>query len=575
MKKKAMQIFTMLFWILFLIDADSYYAPYLVTTILAFVCFYHNCEIPSEKEKKHVFIKVSASIFSFMVILAEYQIWFMREDSKYTIFRWIDTIVLFILLAIGGFWTAYHILYCFAGKLENVYLKKISYKISPKAIFMLSFLIISVLNCIILYTCRYPGALSGDSITQLYQVMTNTYSNHHPFYHTMLIKIFVTIGLKLFGDINAAVALYSTVQILFMAICFATVIYTLYEMNISARIIIAITAGYMLMPFHITYSFTMWKDVWFGGGITLFTVYTYRCLKKIGKNQLYNQVMLLVSGISVCLFRSNGLFVFVFTFLAFLFLFAKREKKIGVTFVAIIVVSFIMKHITLSALEVVQPDTIEFLSIPVQQISRVAVEYNDFTEEQRKLLEQVIDVEAISEAYLPYLSDPIKDLVRQKGNQQLIIDNKGAFVKLYIQVGLKHPITYIKAWVNQTRGFWNSGYYYWRWEDGVNPNPYGIERTVYSEWILAGFQGYLKIFSTNRFLQLFLCIGFYVWIDLFLCFISIIRGDKVGLFLTIPIIAIIASLVISTPVFAEFRYAYGVFCSLPFVAVTSFYKKEE
>lgn len=86
------------------------------------------------------------------------------------------------------------------------------------------------------------------------------------------------------------------------------------------------------------------------------------------------------------------------------------------------------------------------------------------------------------------------------------------------------------------------------------------------------FDHYLWLFSNNRLLQLFLCIGFYVWIDLFLCFISIIRRDKVGLFLSFPILAVIISLVVSTPVFSEFRYVYSIFCSIPFLIVAVFHK---
>lgn len=61
---------------------------------------------------------------------------------------------------------------------------------------------------------------------------------------------------------------------------------------------------------------------------------------------------------------------------------------------------------------------------------------------------------------------------------------------------------------------------------------------------------------------------------MFLCFASIARKDKTGIFMAIPVLAIIVSLLISTPVYAEFRYAYSVFCSLPFVIFAVFYKGE-
>lgn len=57
-----------------------------------------------------------------------------------------------------------------------------------------------------------------------------------------------------------------------------------------------------------------------------------------------------------------------------------------------------------------------------------------------------------------------------------------------------------------------------------------------------------------------------------LCFISIIKKSKTGLFMTFPVMAVIFSLFMSTSVYSGSRYAYSVFCSLPFVIFAVFYK---
>ena len=47
-----------------------------------------------------------------------------------------------------------------------------------------------------LFLAAYPGILTNDSISQMQQLLSNSnYSNHAPFYHTMLIKGCVSIGL--------------------------------------------------------------------------------------------------------------------------------------------------------------------------------------------------------------------------------------------------------------------------------------------------------------------------------------------------------------------------------------------
>lgn len=188
-----------------------------------------------------------------------------------------------------------------------------------------------------------------------------------------------------------------------------------------------------------------------------------------------------------------------------------------------------------------------------------------------------MDRDIVKEVYLPYISDPVKKHVRKVGTLNLIFqtDEWGRLAKLYVKLGLRHPGSYVKAWVDQTCGFWNGGYSYWRWYNDIYENEYGIKKTICSEKIKSFYDNYLWLFENNRMLQIFLCIGFYVWIDFGLCIFSIIRKDKTGILLSVPIIATILSLIISSPVFAEFRYVYAIFCTLPFVIVATFISKRE
>ena len=65
--------------------------------------------------------------------------------------------------------------------------------------------------------------------------------------------------------------------------------------------------------------------------------------------------------------------------------------------------------------------------------------------------------------------------------------------------------------------------------------------------------------------QIFVCIGFFDWLLLISLFVALLRHDRIGIMLTIPMIANILTLLIATPVYAEMRYNYAVFCALPIV----------
>lgn len=505
-------------------------------------------------------------MFSAIVVLANYGM-FTGADDKWQLC--LNIISLFAVSA-GGWCVFGEILRYFSRK-ELFRMGDSKSKNLDKWIFVGAAAIITVVDLCVLFGTQYPGTLTPDSIWQMSQVLTHTYSNHHPYYHTQIIHFLVWIGYHLFGNINAAVATYSVFSVGVMASCFAYVVYTIYQAAHNKWLTFGVFLYYLIMPFHIMYSITMWKDVFFGGIVTIFVVTWYRILRQIGKHQKLDWVIMLISALGMCVLRSNGLMAFGCSVIVFGILFGKKQRKMLLCFMGVIIVSFILKHPVLSALKVTQPDTIEALSIPAQQIARVVVNERELTDKQTELLSQVIDIEKISEEYLSFISDPVKELVREKDNQDYIGTHRLEFISLYVQLGLRYPADYIAAWIDQTKGYWNAGYDYWRWTSGVYKNSLGIERTVNSEHFssLVGFCLYL--WEHNSITQLFLSIGLYVWGIIFSTYMAIIKRKRVELFVAIPFLAVILSLLIATPVYAEFRYAYAIFCGMPFLLFTALF----
>ena len=85
------------------------------------------------------------------------------------------------------------------------------------AVFLCCFLIIFI--CWLPYFLAYfPGILSNDSVWQMDQILgIRPLSNHHPFTHTMIIKLFYSIGYAIFGTANAGIATYTLFQMTTMA----------------------------------------------------------------------------------------------------------------------------------------------------------------------------------------------------------------------------------------------------------------------------------------------------------------------------------------------------------------------
>ena len=575
----GIELALILYWCAYLSKSDAHIAPYLLVGLLALYfavvrsrsAFAAETFSKSETRVTNGFAFLLAST----VVLANYKMFVGADDGGFLAalasgrFKAYQGIAEALLLWGIGFWLFKEILIGVAG-LDGIETDSAPIK-NKKLMFGILGSVMALFYALFLFGSQYPGELTPDSIYQMTQLLTHSYSNHHPYYHTQIIHAVIAVGLKVFGDINRAVALYSVFSILVMTFSFLYVVETVYTCTQNRKILLVVFLFYLLMPFHIMYSMTMWKDVFFGASVTCFAVSCYRCLQSAG-NGKWNWMMLLLASFGMGLLRSNGWVALFVSTMAFVVLFRKKYKKMFFLFAVVLLSTFILKHPVLSFLQVTQPDTIESLSIPAQQIARVIVDGKTLTEEQSQIVSKVIDIDQVPKKYKNFISDPVKHLVRQKGNQEYLRQHPVEFLKLYGQLGLRYPHEYVKAWIDQTRGYWNGGYSYWRWSTGVKKNTLGIKRTVKSQFLDKALKKYLKIWETSPFLQLFLSIGLYVWGIVLLSYRAVMRRNREVLFATIPFLAVIATLLIATPVFAEFRYAYAIFCGFPFLLAIAFAK---
>ncbi len=557
-----------------LLDSRALFAPYLIALLFA-VFSLNRCRKMTFDKKKFSYrtLVVVSAICALLLTLANYAIWAhpILPDVRSPFFVRLVKLLTLAVLFSGIFASCLNIFryVCFSSEAFSITKQPAEKK---ARFFLIPFVIILCIYLVIWLCCYYPGLMSLDSIDQVSQLFSGEYSNHQPFYHTMLLGVFMRIGLFMFKNMNAAIATYTVIQILFMAMTFSYVTYNLAVLDMPLWTVIASCAWYALMPFHIMFSFTVWKDVYFGAFTTLLIMFFIRIMKNIGKEWL-NLAAFVFSSLMMCLIRSNGLFAYVFVFAAVLLL-ARKKRKLLFSMIAVIVVSFVLKHSVLAALNVVQPDTVESLSIPLQQVARVVADDGVMSEEDMRILSNIIDVSSIKDTYDPDISDPIKNAIRDLGNQKYLSENMGEFAGLYLRGLVHNPMKYVEAWVDSTCGYWNSGYNYWIWFWDVESNPYGISRVISSEGVLRAMDEYLWLFYNNRLLQVFGAIGLFVWITVIAFARCISDNNRTGIIAIMPIAAILLSLLVSSPVYAEFRYMYALFCALPILLAVTCHQKE-
>ncbi|MBR4948854.1 MAG: hypothetical protein IKZ29_09880 [Clostridiales bacterium] len=552
---------------------------YLITGVFAIFAFIMNQAVlgkgsddVSEKDKKYrsKVLLGFAALFGVMVVVANYEHYMNLSVT----FQLISIVLLFLSAGVV-FINIFKFCDSFLAKHD---IAKQDKPADPAKWFVISFTLLAVFYMLVFFLCSYPGQICSDSMNQIHQIVTGNYSNHHPVYQTWIIGFFYNIGMSMFQDINAAVATYTIFQIIFMSATFAFMISTIIEAGGRRIFAAGWLIWFLITPCHIIFSFTLWKDSLYGAVVCLFIVYLYRIFKKLGKRQSVNYAMLFLTGVGFNLLRSNGLpaFLLLIVIFAVVAVITKKiDKKILFAFLASLIVALIMKFPMLKAMNIPQADTVEMLSIPVQQVTRIARENYDFTSSERAVIDQVASIERMEERYNPRIYDYARDVIRYEGNQQYIKDHPFQCLGTWFTIVIRHPVLATRAWVDQTSGYWNPCSYYWmKWWDGVCEED-GLRLIINSQGAYETFHKYVRWFTDdNAILVQTYNVGLHVWIILF-CFVYCIYYKRKNVLFSLPVLCLVATLLIATLMHDEFRFGYPIYTCLPIIVFSALARKEK
>ena len=495
-------------------------------------------------------------LFAFFTVLAHY------GNFKYSSFG--ASVFYVLLFASGLAYSLTMIVICAYDELNRSSFSP-SWRSPSKRVFFFAWIFLFVV-WFVFFLAYYPGLYSPDSIWQLQQAMGDSdLSNHHPVIHTLLMRLILRLGMLLFnGSLRSATALLSVVQMLFLSVCMAFSVKTIYEISGSVRFCALATMAFALIPFNIMFSFTNLKDTWFAGFFLVFcSLLSKRILDKLG-SPLTNidNVLFAISAIGSGLFRSNGLYA-ILLLVPFLFFARKKDRQLVIILAACLLVCFIITGPVYKALGVTAIDPVEYLSVPLQQISRVIVDEGKISDSDYALLSQVINPALIPSTYYARISDNIKNLIRTSGNQDYISENKLSFLMLWLRLLKDNPISYINAYVDLTVGFWYPEQTGIPFVTYMDQNSYGL--TISSVLPASVTKAlHLWTYSNNQqsFLGAVFSCGGYVWAFLFLFACSLTKRDK-SYIAFLPSLFLWFTLLLTTPVYSDIRYLYAVIVCLP------------
>ena len=580
--KFILQIIFMFESLMQLTHSEAFFAPYLLVYALGFLAAVslYKSELrlsgstALSGRERHL-CNIGAVFFTVLISGANYPLWleYSLGASTPAVLRAAYGVVMLAFIS-GGCFFVFRSIFCFIALHPDAITwreaddSKAKIR-NPRKLFYLSFFFIAGVYLLVLFLVKYPGLIEADTVEQFRECLTGEYSNRNPLLSTLAIRPFVAVGMALFHDINACAAMYFTAQAIFVAFAFACVVKTLAELKAPRWLLIGSILFYALMPYHIMFSIGHSKDVLFSVSITLFCLVLFRLLKNPNA-PIRDYVFLFAASVGFCMMRNNGILAFAFFLPVYFFVCKKENKRIVLVLLLSALVCIVVKRPMLNALEIPQSDLFESLSLPTQQIARTVIDHNDLTQEEFEILNPIMEVSKLSGTYNPGLSDPIKRLIRQttQGNP-LSTPQKLAFGKLWFTLGLRHPVTYLKAFVDITCGYWNSGYPSAPWCNFLVENDLGLHLTKPVPILNMLFDRYAGAFDDFFILQLMICTGLFVWVYLLAGWICLLRKDKLGGILCVPVLCVVQTLILGVPVACDLRYIYCAFCGLPFVLALS------
>ncbi len=320
-----------------------------------------------------------------------------------------------------------------------------------------AFLIIA--NLVVLFGV-YPGFFVYDAQTEVTEVLTRSFTTHHPLLHVLMLGGSVAFFHKYTGSYNIGIFVYTLVQLLIMTWIY-TYILNYLKMHGAGRLFRRITCVFFgVFPTIVMYTLCSSKDGLFAAFLVLTVILMLEwdeCTSSSGKKVKRNQIIFV--AVLMMLFRHNGFYAYlVFALVLIIAGMLSKEsvsvKRERMKFLLIpLVLYLIISALMSKGLSAETGEHQEMLTVPLQQLARVyAFEPDAFSEEDKETLTEFISEEGLSH-YTPRLSDILKSYFDNERYEE----NPAAFWKLWAKIGMRNPASYLNAWCLTSYGYWYPG----------------------------------------------------------------------------------------------------------------------
>lgn len=440
-------------------------------------------------------------------------------------------------------------------------------------------------------TMLYPGTCINDTWGQLTSVIKLkngqwSMSAHHPVFDTIFMSTIILPIVYKFGNWHFAIFVYVLVQAIITSFVFSySLIYAKEKLKLNNIIIMLFLLIYILCPIYVTSVQTVSKDALSAWIYVLFIIQYIEIIRTHGdclhntKNAIIHHIITIIFCI---LTKKIETYVILFSYIPLLIVYIRKIKYLLLPFLTTIFISFIFLPIINLTFNITESGKQEMYSLPFQMTARY-VKYNDkkVTEEEKEVIDKVLNYDELSTFYHPNNSDPVKKY-SQKGKDSDYID----YLKVWLKQGLKDPIMYLKATGCQIAG-WFSTFEYKpliNMDHHTQINNYNIPesaaiRNDISNKTYTVYNNIYDFIYKIPLFRIFLSYGFYATFLPMFIILTLLKNRKYNLLLCcIPLILSIIIGLYLAPVSINLeglRYLYPVTYSLPILLMLVSYSYKE
>lgn len=437
---------------------------------------------------------------------------------------------------------------------------------------------------------RFPGGIQWDEFNQINMFLDhNIKSQHWPFFTTLYYGGFVYFGIALFHSENIGLFFSIIGQMIYGA---AIVTYTLsvLKRNDSKSIFRTITMlVFAINPIIARYITTASKDavyamtmLWLCSTITDFLI--------CGNRSKSTYIRLSLCSIVLCLTRKNGVYTLVPVIVLMLLfsVFSKDEieckesvdkkelsfKREILTAIVVLCLGIVIESTStnaLAAMGIKKGPMQESLSVPLQQTARLSRDYPEIvSDEDRTIINKVIDFDYIGKAYNPKNSDAVKDTYYGKNISDFV-----GYMKVWTKYLVKVPSIYIQAFFHMNGDFLDVNVKH------IELSKLDVEVTNrFEPFSMEGkFRIFTDFYEGLPLLWPFCNVGIQSWLSVYIILYFISKRMKKEVILSLPAV-ITLGICLMGPTFSNqgIRYLLPVMVVNPFVwnfLCSSVIKKDE